>query len=43
MVRPESERFYVYAFSIEVDRVVAARVGLGGVVLDRRELPRPRG
>src|SRR5690606_20549529 len=34
---------YAYAFSLEVDRVVAARVGLGGVVLDRRELARPRG
>jgi predicted NBD/HSP70 family sugar kinase len=43
VVQPEAERFFVYAFSIEVDRVVAARVGLGGVVLDRRELPRPRG
>jgi predicted NBD/HSP70 family sugar kinase len=43
VVQPESERFYVYAFTIEVDRVTAARVGLGGVVLDRRELPRPRG
>jgi predicted NBD/HSP70 family sugar kinase len=43
VVQPEAERVYVYAFSIEVDRVVAARVGLGGVVLDRRELPRPRG
>jgi predicted NBD/HSP70 family sugar kinase len=43
VVQPEAERFYVYAFSIEVDRVVAARVGLGGVMLDRRELLRPRG
>lgn len=43
VVQPEAERIYVYAFSIEVDRVVAARVGLGGVMLDRRELPRPRG
>ena len=43
VVQPEAERIYVYAFTIEVDRVVAARVGLGGVVLDRREVPRPRG
>jgi predicted NBD/HSP70 family sugar kinase len=43
VVRPESERFYVYAFTIEVDRVTAARVGLGGVVLNRRQIPRPRG
>ncbi|HEX6873387.1 MAG TPA: sugar kinase, partial [Micromonosporaceae bacterium] len=33
VVQPESERIYVYAFTIEVDRVTAARVGLGGVVL----------
>jgi predicted NBD/HSP70 family sugar kinase len=43
VVRPESERVYVFAFSVEVDRLTAARVGLGGVVLDRRELDRPRG
>src|SRR3981189_603285 len=43
VVRPESQRFYVYAFSIEVDRVTAARVGLGGVVLNRLEVPRSRG
>ena len=28
---------------VEVDRLRAARVGLGGAVLDRRELDRPRG
>lgn len=43
VVRPESERVYVFAFAIEVDRVTAARVGLGGIVLDRRETSRPRG
>jgi predicted NBD/HSP70 family sugar kinase len=43
VVRPESDRFYVYAFTVEVDRVTAARVGLGGVMLDRREIARPRG
>ena len=43
VVRPESERVYVFAFAIEVDRIVGARVGLGGVLLDRREAVRPRG
>lgn len=43
VVRPESQRFYVYAFSVEVDRITAARVGLGGEVLDRREATRGRG
>ncbi|WP_410812004.1 ROK family protein [Micromonospora sp. 067-2] len=43
VVRPESVRVYAYAYSIEVDRLRAARIGLGGAVLDRRELDRPRG
>ncbi|WP_184987894.1 ROK family transcriptional regulator [Sphaerisporangium rubeum] len=43
VVRPESSMVYVMAFDIGVDRLVAARVGLGGVVLDRRETVRPRG
>ncbi|MER7458136.1 ROK family protein [Micromonospora sp. NPDC126480] len=43
VVRPESARIYAYAYSIEVDRLRAARIGLGGEVLDRRELERPRG
>ncbi len=42
MVRPQSQRVYVLAFDVAVDRLVAARVGLGGVILDRREAPRPR-
>jgi predicted NBD/HSP70 family sugar kinase len=42
VVRPES-RVYAYAISIEVDRLRAARVGLGGRILDRRETDRPRG
>jgi predicted NBD/HSP70 family sugar kinase len=42
VVRPEPE-VYVFAFTIDTDTVTAARVGLGGVVLDRRELARPRG
>ncbi|MEU5942714.1 ROK family protein [Micromonospora sp. NPDC047548] len=43
VVRPESARVYAYAYSIEVDRLRAARIGLGGEVLDRRGLDRPRG
>ena len=43
IVRPRSSRVYGYALSIEVDRLRAARVGLGGTVLDSRELPRPHG
>jgi len=42
VVRPEPGMF-VFAFTIDADRVTAARVGLGGVVLDRREVARPRG
>lgn len=42
VVRPESRRIYVLAFDVAVDRLVAARVGLGGAVLDRREATRPR-
>ena len=43
VVRPESAKVYAYALSIEVDRMRAARVGLGGQILDRRETERPRG
>ncbi|MEU8815166.1 ROK family transcriptional regulator [Actinoplanes sp. NPDC048796] len=43
VVRPESSKVYAYALSIEVDRLRAARVGLGGRILDRREAHRPRG
>jgi predicted NBD/HSP70 family sugar kinase len=43
VVRPESAKVYAYAISIEVDRLRAARVGLGGQILDRRETDRPRG
>src|SRR5687767_14521724 len=42
VVRPESA-VHAYALSIEVDRLRAARVGLGGRILDRRETERPRG
>jgi predicted NBD/HSP70 family sugar kinase len=43
VVTAESERVFVYALWIGVDRLVAARVGLGGHVLDRREQVRGRG
>ena len=43
LVQPESAMVYAYAISIEVDRLRAARVGLGGRILDRRETERPRG
>ena len=43
VVVPRSELVYVFAFDIGVDYLIAARVGLGGAVLDRRELYRPRG
>lgn len=42
VVRPAPERAYVLAFDVAVDRLVAARVGLGGVVLDRRVAGRRR-
>ncbi|HZN19694.1 MAG TPA: ROK family transcriptional regulator [Micromonosporaceae bacterium] len=43
VVQPQSDRVYAYALSIEVDGLRAARVGLGGQVLDQRETDRPRG
>jgi predicted NBD/HSP70 family sugar kinase len=43
VVRPESAQVYAYALSIEVDRLRAARVGLGGCILDLRETPRAPG
>jgi predicted NBD/HSP70 family sugar kinase len=42
VVRPLTDRVFVLAFDVAVDRLVAARVGLGGQILDRREAPRPR-
>jgi predicted NBD/HSP70 family sugar kinase len=42
VVRPASDRFFVLAFDVAVDRLVAARVGLGGTVLERRAAVRPR-
>ncbi|GIM88650.1 sugar kinase [Paractinoplanes toevensis] len=41
MVRP-SPGFFVLAFDVAVDRLSAARVGLGGPILDRRSAPRSR-
>ncbi|GIF12345.1 ROK family transcriptional regulator [Actinoplanes teichomyceticus] len=43
VVRPESELVFAYALSIEVDRVRAARVGLGGRILEQHESRRPPG
>lgn len=43
VVRPESGRVYAYALSIEVDRLRAARVGLGGRILEQYETERPPG
>ncbi|MEH1016412.1 ROK family transcriptional regulator [Micromonospora sp. CPCC 206060] len=42
VVRPEATGVYVLAFDVAVDWLVAARVGLGGVILDRRRTARPR-
>jgi predicted NBD/HSP70 family sugar kinase len=41
MVSPCSERIYAHALSIETSRIRAARVGLGGHLLDLREAHRP--
>lgn len=42
VVRPATERVFALAFDVAVDRLDAARVGLGGRILDRRSAPRPR-
>ncbi|WP_062430779.1 ROK family protein [Herbidospora daliensis] len=42
VVSPESEKVFVLAFDVAVDWLVAARVGLGGVILDRRAAVRQR-
>lgn len=42
VVRPVPDRVYVLAFDVAVDRLVAARVGLGGTVLDRQVTVRRR-
>jgi predicted NBD/HSP70 family sugar kinase len=43
MVRPQTQRVHVLALDVGVDHIIAARVGLGGEVLDRRELRQSRG
>ncbi|ROO84218.1 putative NBD/HSP70 family sugar kinase [Actinocorallia herbida] len=43
VVRPESDRVYVLALDVGADRLVVARVGLGGTVLDRADVARPGG
>lgn len=43
MVEPESQRVYVLALEVGVERLAAARIGLGGVVLDRAEVDQARG
>nr|WP_245669980.1 ROK family transcriptional regulator [Micromonospora mirobrigensis] len=43
VVSPRSDRVYAHGLSIDADRLRAARVGLGGRILDRRETARPRG
>ncbi|WP_285685599.1 ROK family transcriptional regulator [Actinoplanes sp. NBRC 103695] len=42
VVAPAAERVYALAFDVAVDRLTAARVALGGQVLARRAVPRPR-
>ncbi|MFI6479615.1 ROK family protein [Nonomuraea sp. NPDC050663] len=42
MVMPEPEKLYGLAFDVAVDRLVAARVALGGTILARREAVRTR-
>jgi predicted NBD/HSP70 family sugar kinase len=43
LVEPRSEHVWALAVDIGVEHLSAARVGLGGVVLDRREGRQPRG
>jgi len=43
VVSPRSDRVYANALSIDADRLRAARVGLGGRILDLREVVRPGG
>jgi predicted NBD/HSP70 family sugar kinase len=42
VVRPAPNRAYVLSFDVAVDRLVAARVELGGAIVERLEAPRPR-
>jgi len=43
LVEPRSEQVWALAVDIGVEHVAAARIGLGGRVLDRRETRQPRG
>jgi predicted NBD/HSP70 family sugar kinase len=43
VVGPQTERVYVLAMDVGVDHLIVARVGLGGQVLDRREVRQSRG
>lgn len=43
VVSPRSDRVYAHALSIEADQLRAARIGLGGRILDLREAARPCG
>ncbi|MGW4715849.1 ROK family protein [Nocardia sp. NPDC004260] len=43
VVRPQAERVYVVALDVGADRLAAARVGLGGSVLERTATARPGG
>ncbi|MFL6129694.1 MAG: ROK family protein [Mycobacteriales bacterium] len=43
VVEPRSEHVWVLALDVGVEHVGAARIGLGGVVLDRRQQPLARG
>jgi predicted NBD/HSP70 family sugar kinase len=43
LVEPRSEQVWALAVDIGVEHLSAARIGLGGVVLDRRETRQPRG
>jgi predicted NBD/HSP70 family sugar kinase len=43
VLSPRSDRVYAHALSIEADRLRAARIGLGGRILDLREASRPCG
>lgn len=43
LVEPRSEQVWVLAIDIGVEHVATARIGLGGLVLDRRQQPLARG
>ncbi|WP_328822172.1 ROK family transcriptional regulator [Micromonospora rubida] len=43
VVRPRSAQVYTHALSVEADWLRAARIGLGGRILDLREVDRPGG